>query len=62
MQCFIFFSDDNKHDAATTTSHRKYLIELSKEQKLLTSTLSKIWENNDGGAEQYIYASALYLM
>ena len=26
------------------------------------STLSTIWENNDGWAEQYICASALYLM
>ena len=26
------------------------------------SALSTIWENSDGCAEQYIYASALYLM
>ena len=28
----------------------------------MTSALSKIWENNDGCAEQYRCASALYLM
>ena len=28
----------------------------------MTSTLSTIWENTDGCAEQYICASALYLM
>ena len=28
----------------------------------MTSTLSTIWENTDGFAEQYICASALYLM
>ena len=39
-----FLSDYSKHDAATTTSHRKLLIELLKEGKLLTSSLSKIWE------------------
>ena len=56
------FPDDSKQDASTTTAHRKSLIELLKEQKVLTSTLSKIWENTDGCAEQYICASALYFM
>ena len=28
----------------------------------MTSTLSAIWENNDGFAEKYICASTLYLM
>ena len=57
-----FLSDDSKQDAATTTAHSKRLIELLKEQKVLTSTLSTIWENTYGCAEQYICASALYLM
>ena len=39
-----FLSDDSKQDAAATTADSKRLIELLKEQKLLTSTLSKIWE------------------
>ena len=56
-----FLSDDSKQDAATTTVHSKFLIELFK-KKVLTSTLSTIWENTDGCAEQYICASALYLM
>ena len=55
-------SDDSKQDAATTTAHMIRLIELLKEQKLFTSTLSKIWENTDGCLEQYRCASALYLM
>ena len=38
------------------------MIEILKEQKLLTSTLSTVWENTDGFAEQYRCASALYLM
>ena len=38
------------------------MIELLKEQKLLTPELSKIWENTDGCADQYICASSLYLM
>ena len=29
---------------------------------MLTTSLSTIWENTDGCAEQYICASALYLM
>ena len=37
-----FLSDDSKQDAATTTSHRKSLISLLKEKKLLTTPLSKI--------------------
>ena len=37
MQCFIlFFSDDIKQYSVTTTAHSKRLIELLKEQKVLT--------------------------
>ena len=57
-----FLSNNSKQDAATTTAHNKKTIELLKEQKVLTSTLITIWENTDGCAEQYICASALYLM
>ena len=62
MQCFIHFSGDSKQDAVTTSVHSKSLIELLKEQKVLMSTLSTIWGNTDGCAEQYRCASALYLM
>ena len=34
----------------------------SKRKKLMTTSLSKIWENTDGCAEQYRCSSALYLM
>ena len=47
------FSDDSKQYAATTSANIKHLIEMLKEKKLLTSTLSTIWENTDGFAEQY---------
>ena len=57
-----FLSDDIKHDAATTTTHRKRLISLIKDKKVLTSSLSAIWENTDGRAGQYRCASALYPM
>ena len=57
-----FLSHDSKQDAAITTAHIKCLIEPLKEQKIMTSTLSTIWKNTDGCAEQYICASALYLM
>ena len=57
-----FLSDGIKQYYAATTAHNQRLIELLKEQKLLTSTLIKIWVNNDGCAEQYRCASALYLM
>ena len=43
-------------------SHRKQLIQLLKERRVLTSSLSTIWENTYGCAEQYICASALYFM
>ena len=33
-----------------------------KKKQVLTTSLSKIWENTDGCAEQYRCASALYLM
>ena len=57
-----FLSDDSKQDAATTTAHSKRLISLLKNKQVLTTSLSTIWENTDGFAEQYICPSALYLM
>ena len=56
---YYFLSDDIEQYAATTNVHSKLLIELLKFKKVLTSTLSKIYENTDGCAEQYICASAL---
>ena len=56
----LFFSDDSKQDSATTTAHSNCLIELFK--KKLMSTLSTIWEDTDGCADQYRRSSALYLM
>ena len=57
-----FLSDNSKQDSATTTAHSKRLISLLKNQQVLTTSLITIWENTDGCAEQYICASALYLM
>ena len=48
-----FMPDDSKQDSATTTALIIFLIELLNEQKVLTSTLSTIWENTDGFAEKY---------
>ena len=59
---YSFWLDDSKQDASTTTANRKRWIEVLKKQKVLMSALSTIWENTDGFAEQYICASALYLM
>ena len=60
---FHFFKSENsKQDAATTTAHIKLLISLLKEKKIMTTYLSKRWENADGCAEQYRCAYALYLM
>ena len=44
------------------TAHRNRLISLLKEGKVLKTSLITIWENTEGCAEQYICASALYLM
>ena len=41
----LFLSDNRKQDSATTTEHSKRLIALLKDKKLLTTYLSKIWEN-----------------
>ena len=57
-----FLSDDRKQDAATTTAHIKRLISLLKNKQVLTTSLSTIWGNTDGCAEQHICSSALYLM
>ena len=57
-----FLSDDIKQDSATTNAHRNRFISLLKDKKVLKKSLSKIWENTDGSAEQYISASTLYFM
>ena len=56
-----FLSDNSKQDAATTTAQRNGLISFLKEKRLLTASLSTIWENTDGCDEQYRCASAMYL-
>ena len=38
------------------------MTELLKEKKVLTSALSRIWENTNGCADKYIFASELHLM
>ena len=57
-----FLYDDSKQYAATTTAHIKRLISLLRDKKILTTYFITIWENTDGCAEHYIFASALYLM
>ena len=57
-----FFLGDRKQYSSTNTSHIKRLIELSKEIKVLASSLSTIWGNTDGFVEQYRCASSLYLI
>ena len=57
-----FLSDDSKQDSATTTAHDKRLISLLKDKKILTRSLSKIWQNTDGFARQYRCASSIYLI
>ena len=57
-----FLSDDIKQYSATTAAHIKQLISLLKNKQVLTTSLSTIWENTDGCAEQYKCASAMYLM
>ena len=42
-----FLYNDIKQDDAIVTAHSKRLIELLKEQKVMTSTLITIWENID---------------
>ena len=45
----LFLSDARKQDADPTTENSKHLIKLLKK---LTPTLSTIWKNTDGYAEQ----------
>ena len=65
-QCHVvfhyFLSDDSKQNAASTTAHRKKIDFIAQRQKVMTTSLSTIWENTDRCAEQYRCASALYLM
>ena len=54
-----FLSENSKHDADINNAHSKGLISLLKEKKVLTTSLSPIWENTDGCAKQYRCASAI---
>ena len=45
------FPDDIQQDTATTTVHRKCIIELLNQRNVLSSKISTIWENTDGCAE-----------
>ena len=58
----FFLSEDSKNDSDTTTTHSKLLLSFINNKKVLTTSLSTIWENTDGCDEQYRCASALYLM
>ena len=56
------FPDDSKHDAATTSTQSKKIIELLQNRQLLFWGLSTIWEDADGCAEKYRFTNALYLL
>ena len=42
-----FLSGDSKQDAATTSAHRKLIIELLKNRQLIFSDISTIWDNSN---------------
>ena len=52
-----FLSDDIKQDAA----HRKKIIELIKQQKIMSAKLRTPWENTDGFSEHYTCVTGLFL-
>ena len=57
-----YFSDESKQDSITTTAHRKRIIELSKQIKIPSDTISTVWEDIYGCAKHYRCATELYLM
>ena len=57
-----FLFGDIKHDAATTISHRKRIIEFLKQLNILSDTLIKLRENTYGCAEHDRCATTFYLM
>ena len=57
----LLLSDERKQDSDTTDAHSK-TIELLKNRQHIFYDLSTIWDNNNGCDEQYICASALYLL
>ena len=58
----FYFSNDNKHDTATTAEKSKYIIELLQNIISLFAYMSTIWENTDACLEKYRCATALYLL
>ena len=59
IMCSINITDDSKEDAATTYEHIKHLVELL---KTYFSYFCITWENTNDCAEQYKYATTLYLL
>ena len=57
-----FLSDNSKQDSSLATAHSKSLISLLKDKTLFTTSLITVWGNTGGCDEEYICASALYLM
>ena len=55
-------SDENKRDNEMTGAHRKQIIQLLKNRKLLFSHLSTIWYIKYCCADQYRCETALYLI
>ena len=57
-----FLSDDRKQGSATTIAHRKRIIELLKQRKIMSNTLSIIWGNTYGCVDHYRFFTVLYLI
>ena len=57
-----FLSSNIKQDDATTAAHHKYIMEILHNRKVWITNKSTISYNIDGRAEQYKFATVLYLL
>ena len=60
---FIYFlSNDSKQDAATIPTESIFIMELLQNRKFLITNKGTISKNTYGFADQYIYATKIYLL
>ena len=57
-----FLYDHRKQDSATTTAHRKRIIELLKQRNIMYAKSITSWKKKYGCDDHYRIATALYLL
>ena len=55
-------SDESDHDYITTATHLRILTQFTITKWMKSTLLTTMWDNTDGCANQYRFASDIYLL